>query len=86
MNVPTSGTTCVLDEVGQERISQDQQWGYIHDRSLSPLQLLSILTEEVGEVAHAINEDDGENYREELIQGTSLTERLFELCRQSGRW
>ncbi len=34
----------------------------------SPEHLLSVLVEEVGEVARAINDNDKKQYREELIQ------------------
>ncbi len=68
----------LVDEVRAERLRQDQKWG---EQAFVPEVWLSILIEEVGEVARVINEGrltmkDGwpvkevqiEDYREEMVQ------------------
>lgn len=56
----------VLMEVRAERLRQDEKWG--SQRALHPRTWLTILVEEVGEVANASLERDHANYREELVQ------------------
>ena len=50
-----SGTVNVFRDVAEERRSQDAKWGA--DRSLHPSLWLTILVEEVGEVAEVILDD-----------------------------
>lgn len=47
----------ILDEVRRERYSQEAKWGT--RSAVDPKEWLTILTEEVGEVARAILERDG---------------------------
>lgn len=55
-----------LRAIHEERKAQDRQWG---EQNHGNTRWLPILTEEVGEVAKAINEgDDPEHLIEELIQ------------------
>lgn len=60
----------ILLLIVQERIRQDELYG--KNRTLSPLLWLTILTEELGEVARAILEHDPENLKTELIQLTAV--------------
>ena len=66
----------ILNDTLKEIHRQDQKWGKARDNH--PLVWLSILTEEVGEVATEINDADfeveslGKNYRDELIQIASV--------------
>jgi NTP pyrophosphatase (non-canonical NTP hydrolase) len=55
----------IVADILAERERQDCKWGVCHH----PTQVwLTILAEEVGEVAKAILLEDTKNYREELIQ------------------
>lgn len=58
-------TALVLLEVAEERSRQDELWG---EQNHTSWQWLAILTEEVGEVAKAINENQPNDYRDELVQ------------------
>lgn len=61
----------VIDKVVKERDNQDERWGV---RDQHPSIWLTILTEELGEVANEIceaafnNEDLSDNYEKELVQ------------------
>lgn len=57
----------ILTEVKEERKKQDLRFGS-QPRSLKPIVYLTVLTEELGEVARSIIEGDSDNYRLELIQ------------------
>jgi NTP pyrophosphatase (non-canonical NTP hydrolase) len=60
-----TNTCTVLGEVWAERQRQDEKWGQQdHDAH----KWMSILVEEVGEVAKEAFEDDDKNRRAELIQ------------------
>jgi NTP pyrophosphatase (non-canonical NTP hydrolase) len=71
-----------VELVAEERKRQDDKWGreYIMENRervhyywpSSPEQKLTILMEEVGEVARAILEHDVQNLREELTQVAAL--------------
>jgi len=65
----------VLDEVLDERKSQHFKWG---EQTHSPESWLTVLVEEVGEVAHAINEGYVLGYREELIQTAAVCVAMVE--------
>lgn len=71
-NTPTKVTNRVLLDVMAERARQELLWpdgtcAHMTARG-EDLACLSVLTEEVGEVARALNEDDGPALREELVQ------------------
>ncbi len=51
-----------------ERARQDEKWGKARERNQTKRQWLTILMEEVGEVAEAILEGDDANYPVELVQ------------------
>lgn len=73
-------TQGVLAEVGQERAMQDAKWG---QQNYDLNKHLTILTEEVGEVAKAICENtfrDGSiaDIREELIQVAAVAVAMVE--------
>ena len=54
-----------MEEILAEREKQDQKWGeQNHDTQM----WLTILVEEIGEVAKAILEKDDIGYRKELVQ------------------
>lgn len=55
-----------LNEVDQERDRQDRKWG--SQRHLDDRTWLTILVEEVGEIARASLEHDPEGLRKELVQ------------------
>ena len=65
----------VLDEVFEERLNQNCQWG---EQNNCPDKWLSILLEEVGEVAEANNDEEYKNYREELIQVAAVAIQMVE--------
>lgn len=53
------------EDIKKERARQDRQWG---EQNHFPQKWLTILMEEVGEVASAILERDYDGYRNELVQ------------------
>ena len=58
-------TDDICRDVRRERLRQFKKWGQQdHDED----KWMTILMEEVGEVARAVLEEDPSNYREELIQ------------------
>jgi NTP pyrophosphatase (non-canonical NTP hydrolase) len=57
----------ILEEIQCERLRQDLKFG-AQPRSFKPTIYLTVLTEELGEVAGSIIECDSDNYRVELIQ------------------
>jgi len=59
----------ILKQVSTERARQRQLWG---DQSHPAEKWVSLLTEELGEVAKAANERDREEYVKELIQVAAL--------------
>jgi NTP pyrophosphatase (non-canonical NTP hydrolase) len=69
-------TSAVLMEVLDERVRQDAKWGPSASR---PAPGLSVLVEEVGEVAAEMQEDgDAENYRVELVQVAAVAVAMIE--------
>jgi len=65
----------VLSEVLEERAKQEFKWG---EQNHWPSFWANILGEEVGEVSHAILEQDWTNYREELIQVAAVAVAMVE--------
>ena len=60
----------ILDAITAERVAQDEKWG---EQNHSDYMWLAILTEEVGEVAQAMLEEQGlERVREELVQAAAV--------------
>jgi NTP pyrophosphatase (non-canonical NTP hydrolase) len=62
----------------QKQLQAEGKFKYTCETSPLPLMNLAILTEEVGEVAHELNEGDGTEYdhdrlRKELIQVAAVT-------------
>lgn len=69
----------IIQEVLKERIRQNKKYGTRN--KYSPHRWLVILTEEVGEVSHAVLENDLANYYEELIQVAAVAFAALEnLC------
>ena len=66
----------VFEDIRTERERQDTLWGV--DRELPPRTWLTILMEEVGEVAKATLDKDYEGYREELIQVAAVAVAALE--------
>ncbi len=58
----------VIHEIREERDRQDVKWGVAAERNQTKMKWLTILMEEVGEVAESILEHDDENYPVELVQ------------------
>ncbi len=70
----------IFNEIHQERKAQDEKWG---EQNHSPENWLSILMEEVGEVARAMiekkfNIKEKGNYREELVQCAAVLVSMVE--------
>lgn len=55
-----------FDRIEQELERQNEKWGT--DRDLNDRTWVTVLLEEVGEVAHAVLEHDLENLQDELVQ------------------
>lgn len=66
----------IFNAIIAERQRQDEKWGA--PQSLPDFQWLTILTEEVGEVAKAINEDHPLEIRTELIQVIAVAVKWLE--------
>jgi NTP pyrophosphatase (non-canonical NTP hydrolase) len=66
----------IVNAVIRERRAQDDKWGT--PQSLPDFQWLTILTEEVGEVAKAINEDHQLEIRDELVQVIAVAVKWLE--------
>lgn len=56
----------IYNLISDERCRQDQKWS--NTRELDPKLWMTVMMEEVGEVARAVLEDDKVNLEEELIQ------------------
>jgi hypothetical protein len=68
----------IFQAIRDERARQDAKWGIASERSLSPYTWMTILMEEVGEVARGALEDDDENYVEELVQVAAVAVAALE--------
>ncbi|KKL92108.1 hypothetical protein LCGC14_1888050 [marine sediment metagenome] len=66
----------ILQAIRDERARQDTKWG--SQRKLSPQLWLTILMEEVGEVARASLEGDPVGYVEELVQVAAVAVAALE--------
>lgn len=67
----------LIERAGREVIEGLLKWGHA-DRT--PINLLAAITEEVGEVAHAINHGEGqEATRQEIVEVIALLNRLYEM-------
>lgn len=68
--------------VQAERARQDDAWGPPNATTHTcRLELVAVLTEETGEVARAVLEDDVENLREELVQVAAVAQKMWEALR-----
>lgn len=62
--------------IEEEKVAK-AKWGYM-DRT--PNDLLNAATEELGEVAHAINHDEGkEAIQQEIVETVGVLARLWEM-------
>ncbi|KKM23123.1 hypothetical protein LCGC14_1618340 [marine sediment metagenome] len=66
----------ILQAIQDERDRQDAKWG--SQRHLSSKMWLTILMEEVGEVANSILEGDSVNYPTELVQVAAVAVAALE--------
>ncbi len=70
----------LIKRIDAERERGIQKWGAT-DRT--PEILLNAATEEVGEVAHAINHKEGVNaIQQEVVEAMSILARLYEMVEQ----
>ena len=65
-------------EIAEERLRQDALWGREILRTHDPKTWLTILMEEVGEVARAVLDGKPEEYRAELIQVAAVVVSAME--------
>jgi NTP pyrophosphatase (non-canonical NTP hydrolase) len=77
----------VIQDVIEERLRQDDQWG---EQNHDPSMYLTILTEEIGEIARAVFEArfDGapiSRIREEVVQAAAVAVAMVE-CIDRGKW
>lgn len=70
------GFVHVMGNIAAERVAQDKKWG--PDRNLDNRTWLTILMEEVGEVAKADLERDVEGFRQELVQVAAVAVAAIE--------
>lgn len=66
--------------IQEERLRQDRRWG---EQNHDPITWMSILTEEVGEAAHAANENkwNGQSidgFKEEMVQVAAVAQAVVE--------
>jgi NTP pyrophosphatase (non-canonical NTP hydrolase) len=69
----------ICGQVADERDRQEAKWGHQNNK---PLEWLSILLEEVGEVAKALNEKDDNGVQEELMQVMAVAAAWLENVRE----
>ena len=74
-------TKAVMEMIAEERQRQDAKWG--PDRVLTPMLWLTILMEEVGEVARAILERDWANLLIEIVQVAAVAVAWLEMFSES---
>jgi len=68
--------------VQAERARQDDAWGPPDATTHAlRLELVAVLTEEVGEVARAVLEADDDNLRTELVQVAAVAQKFWEALR-----
>lgn len=68
----------ILRQINTERERQDAKWGTDDAFGGSMHIAMTVLTEEVGEVARAIQADDIDNIEEELVQVAAVAVRWLE--------
>lgn len=77
--------TCVMQRIKNERTRQDAKFGPQGNLANIPaFQRLSVLTEEVGEVAMALNDGDLAHAREELVQVAAVAVAWLEVLEERG--
>ena len=68
--------------VQAERARQDAKWGPPDASTYAlKLELVAVLTEECGEVARAVLEQDRDNLRTELVQVAAVAQKFWEALR-----
>lgn len=67
--------SAIFDEIKSERWRQEEKWG---EENHHPPVYYSLLQEEAGEVAKAINEGNSKSYREELIHLAAVAVAMIE--------
>lgn len=67
----------IFQDIREERARQEAKWG--SQRNLSSEKWMTILMEEVGEVANAILEGDSVNYQEELVQVAAVAVNMLKV-------
>lgn len=72
-----------IDQVRWERERQVEKWSM--GAPYSPEILTAVLMEEVGEVAKAALEDNGEQYLIELVQVAAVAMQMYEAYHQRAR-
>ena len=72
----------IFKMIENERLNQDEKWG---EQAHHPYKWMSILMEEVGEVAKAILEDDNVGYADELIQVSAVAVAMIESHQKGNR-
>lgn len=71
----------VIDEVIEEQKRQHEIWG---EQNHGSFKYLSILVEEIGEIAKAILEHDTENIRVEVIHSAAIAISFVECLDRKG--
>ena len=67
----------LIQRASSEEVRGLAKWGHADK---TPVDLLAAIQEEAGEVAHAINHDEGrEKARQEITQVVGLYSRLYEM-------
>ena len=69
-------------DIVKERDRQDQKWGL---QNHSPARWALILGEEIGEVSKALNENDAQGYKTELVQCAAVLVAMLENFERDGR-
>ncbi len=74
-------TAAILDEITDERMSQDAKWG---EQNHSTDRWLVVLMEEVGEMSKENLERRPAHYREELVQVAAVAVAMLEAFDRNG--
>lgn len=72
----------ILDSIIKERIRQSKKYPHEH-LELEPFRAVTILSEETGEVARAILNQDLSNLKDELVQVSAFCIAFLEMLNES---
>lgn len=90
---PGSVQTCVFAAIVAERARQERKWGQAHEHGkgscaspdVDEFVKVAVLTEELGEVARALMDNERENLKTELVQLAACCAAWLELLTEEAQ-